>query len=269
MKLKPFNLPSFFFSPKPIQTPLISPHSSHKCFSTNHPRKPPHFFDDVVPATSAVYDHALKFQRPPTIKWKPHLENTTTFIGSVTRQLKRVNSKTGQFGVHTCLRVRSSNKPNPSSFWVLLMMWNDVAEFAYEHVKPNHFICVSGCLAPYIGDTQFGYKLIVKELEFVAQSPYYKENEKENKFEAGNQSDVNRLHLWQVFFASPNEWWDQRKNKLNPKSPDFKHRDTGEALWLSKHNPPWVTRQLELLDSKFAGGFAGRRSRLTSWVYDE
>lgn len=88
-------------------------------------------------------------------------------------------------------------------------------------------------------------------------------------FIAGNQSDVNRLHLWQVFFASPNEWWDQRKNKLNPKLPDFKHRDTGEALWLSKHNPPWVTRQLELLDSKFAGGFAGRRSRLTSWVYDE
>lgn len=39
------------------------------------------------------------------------------------------------------------------------MMWNDVAEFAYEHVKPNHFICVSGCLAPYIGDTQFGYKV--------------------------------------------------------------------------------------------------------------
>lgn len=87
---------------------------------------------------------------------------------------------------------------------------------------------------------------------------------------AGNQNYGNPLHLWQVFFANPNEWWDQRKNKLNPKQPDFKHKDTGEALWLSKHNPPWVTKQLKLLDSKFSeGGFAGRRSRVTSWVYDE
>ncbi|XP_058725188.1 protein OSB1, mitochondrial-like isoform X1 [Vicia villosa] len=268
MKLKPFYLRSFFFSPKLIQTPFTFSNSSYKCFSTNHTRKPPHCFDDAVPGTSAVYNHALKFQRPPTIKWKPHLENTTTFIGSVTRELKRVNSNT--FGFHTTIRVRSSNKPNSSSFWVLLMMWNDVAEFAYQHVKPNHFICVSGCLATYDGERGLCYKLIVNELEFVTQSPGYGEHEKEIKFGAGNQlSDGNQLHLWQVFFASPNEWWDRRKNKLNPNSPDFKHKDTGEALWLSKHNPPWVTRQLELLDLKFSGGFAGRRPRLTSWVYDE
>lgn len=73
-----------------------------------------------------------------------------------------------------------------------------------------------------------------------------------------------------MFFANPNEWWDQRKCKTNPKQPDFKHRDTGEALWLSKHDPPWVTKQLELHDSKIAeGGFLGRRPRVASWVYDE
>ncbi|KAL5071944.1 hypothetical protein RYX36_022831 [Vicia faba] len=266
MKLKPFNLRSFFLSLRTIQPPFIFSHSSHKCFTT----KPPHFFHDVVPGTCAVYNHALKFQRPPTIKWKPNLKNTATFIGSVTRELKRVNSKTGRVGFHTTIRVPTSNKPNSSSFWVLLMMWDEIAEFAYQHVKPNHFICVSGCLGSYIVETRFCYKLSVNQLEFVAQSPGYGEHEKENKFEAGNQlSDGNQLHLWQVFFASPNEWWDNRKTKLNPNSPDFRHKDTGEALWLSKHNPPWVTRQLELLDSKFAIGFAGRRPRLTSWVYDE
>lgn len=32
---------------------------------------------------------------------------------------------------------------------VLLKMWGNVGEFADEHLKPNHFICVSGCLASF------------------------------------------------------------------------------------------------------------------------
>lgn len=124
MKLKPFNLRSFLFSLKPIQTSLIFSTSSHKSFTTaNRPTKPPHFFDDTVPGTSAVYNHALKFQRPQTIKWKPHLENTTTFIGSVTRELKHMSSNIGGFGFHTTIRVRSSNKPNSSSFWFVLFLF--------------------------------------------------------------------------------------------------------------------------------------------------
>lgn len=115
MKLKPINLRSFLFS-KQIPTPPLFSFSSYKCF-TNHTRKPSHFFDDVVPGTSAVYNHALKFQRPATIKWKPHLDNTTTFIGSVTRELKRVNTTSSNFGVYTTLHVPSSNKPNSSSIW--------------------------------------------------------------------------------------------------------------------------------------------------------
>lgn len=268
MKLNPFILRSLFA--KPIQTPSIL----HKCFSfstTNHPTKSSsHYFDDVVPGTSSVYNHALKFQRPATIRWKPWLENSASFIGSVAREVKHVNSKIGDFGVYTTLRVQ---KPDRSPFWVLLMMWNNVAEIAYEHLKPNDLICVSGYLDSFDGNSELCYKLNVKELNFVARSLGYEDHEKEHKFEgakAGNQNYGNPLHLWQVFFANPNEWWDQRKNKLNPKQPDFKHKDTGEALWLSKHNPPWVTKQLKLLDSKFSeGGFAGRRSRVTSWVYDE
>lgn len=72
-----------------------------------------------------------------------------------------------------------------------------------------------------------------------------------------------------MFFANPSEWWDQRKRKRNPKQPDFKHKDTGEALWLSNNDPPWVNKQLQLLDSKLEGGFVGRRSRVSNWVFDE
>lgn len=110
----------------------------------------------------------------------------------------------------------------------------------------------------------------MKEFEFVAQSSGYLGDKKlESVEDAGMHKNQNRLHLWQVFFSNPNEWWDQRKSKRNPKQPDFKHKDTGEALWLSEYDPPWVKRQLQLFDSKIAGGSAGRRSRVTNWVYDE
>lgn len=80
------------------------------------------------------------------------------------------------------------------------------------------------------------------------------------------------IHLWQVFFANPREWWDKRRHKTNPKQPDFKHKDTGEALWLDSDTPAWVTRQLELLDQRNANkrGYdqeeTGRSSRLADWI---
>ena len=39
----------------------------------------------------------------------------------------------------------------------------------------------------------------------------------------------------------------------NPKYPDFKHKDTGEALWVEgRFNPPWVKPQLAILDARMA-----------------
>lgn len=78
-----------------------------------------------------------------------------------------------------------------------------------------------------------------------------------------------RLHLWQVFFSNPYEWWDNRKQKLYPGSPDFKHKDTGEALWLSPNDPPWIKKQLQLLDSEMGlGEPVDGRTRLSKWEYD-
>lgn len=55
--------------------------------------------------------------------------------------------------------------------------------------------------------------------------------------------------LWQAFFLNPTEWWDNRKDKRNPKAPDFKHKTTGEVLWIDSYgNPPWVKSQLDKLD---------------------
>lgn len=90
---------------------------------------------------------------------------------------------------------------------------------------------------------------------------------------AGLEVDKNRLYLWQVFFTNPYEWWDNRKHKVNSWQPDFRHRHTGETLWLSPNDPPWIKRQLQLLDTQMAtqsqGDCVGSRSRVSMWVYDD
>lgn len=41
------------------------------------------------------------------------------------------------------------------------------------------------------------------------------------------------------------------QRQRSPKYPDFKHKDTGEALWIEgRYNPPWVKSQLAILDSR-------------------
>ncbi|RRT81566.1 hypothetical protein BHE74_00008267 [Ensete ventricosum] len=87
--------------------------------------------------------------------------------------------------------------------------------------------------------------------------------------------------LWQAFFANPVDWWDNRKNKVaelsslqflqrNPKYPDFKHKDTGEALWIdSMNNPHWVKSQLAILDSRMSSLHqADGTSPAVSFMYD-
>ncbi|CAK7347607.1 unnamed protein product [Dovyalis caffra] len=68
--------------------------------------------------------------------------------------------------------------------------------------------------------------------------------------ETGMEKDKSDLCLWKVFFSSPDEWWDNRKNKKIPELPDFKHKTSGYALWLSPNDPPWIKRKLQFLDWK-------------------
>ncbi|CAM6127849.1 unnamed protein product [Calypogeia fissa] len=53
---------------------------------------------------------------------------------------------------------------------------------------------------------------------------------------------------WRQFFSDPSQWWDHRSGKTNVKFPDFKHKETDEALWINDQlNPDWVEAQLATL----------------------
>ncbi|KAJ9689396.1 hypothetical protein PVL29_014875 [Vitis rotundifolia] len=65
-----------------------------------------------------------------------------------------------------------------------------------------------------------------------------------------HQNDTN-LKSKSNLVENPDKWWDNRSSKVEThdciltkeKAPDFKHKDTGEALWLSS-SPAWVLSKL-------------------------
>ncbi|PIN18473.1 hypothetical protein CDL12_08845 [Handroanthus impetiginosus] len=48
---------------------------------------------------------------------------------------------------------------------------------------------------------------------------------------------------WKNLVENPDKWWDNRMKKKNPKAPDFRHKETGEALWLN-NLPEWALSKI-------------------------
>ncbi|XP_057973347.1 protein OSB1, mitochondrial-like isoform X2 [Malania oleifera] len=120
---------------------------------------------------SAVYRRALKFQRPTVIKWQDRLYNSVSFIGTVELPVKITATRHGSFGVHTMLSVKTSRESN-HTLRIFLKMWDNLAEIAIKHLKPNDFIYVSGSLGSYEksdanGKLRIYYEVTVKELNYV------------------------------------------------------------------------------------------------------
>jgi len=63
--------------------------------------------------------------------------------------------------------------------------------------------------------------------EATSASPPYSADTQDKSERAANKS-------WAVarWNSHPNEFWDNRANKRNPKGPDLKHKETGLAVWL-------------------------------------
>ncbi|KAI5054216.1 hypothetical protein GOP47_0030892, partial [Adiantum capillus-veneris] len=54
--------------------------------------------------------------------------------------------------------------------------------------------------------------------------------------------------LWREYFKDPSRWWDIRKSKTSPSSPDLRHKVTKQPLWFhSCFNPSWVQEELQRL----------------------
>ncbi|AEE32204.1 Primosome PriB/single-strand DNA-binding protein [Arabidopsis thaliana] len=235
------------------------------------------FFSD---GESAVYHHARLFKKPLSTKLKFNLVNSVSLMGFVDRSIQVMNTGPDRFGVFTILRVKDPLNPN-RSFRISLRMWDAMARTCIAHLKLNDHILVSGRLESYSkssSDVYSGlnldYQVKVAEVNYVAAPPSHvldsqiSKNPKTKTEDDIEESKKDEIYLWQVFFSNPYDWWDNRRNKKNPKQPDFKHKDTGEALWLCSDLPDWITRRLELFDQKnrFYDEEKTRRDRLSDYI---
>ncbi|XP_021764310.1 protein OSB2, chloroplastic-like [Chenopodium quinoa] len=208
------------------------------------------------------YESSGTYPRPSDIQWKKELCNSVQLIGIVALPVQFNQLSSGKVVASTRLAVRKS--PTDTS-WINLTFWEDLAHVAHQHLEKGQQIYVSGRLVSDTVESEDGkqqtyYKVVVQQLNFVernSSSPVVLYDGSPGSTTVGkfdNSASTNKLstqELWQAFFANPTEWWDNRKNKKTPKYPDFKHKDTGEALWVdARYNPPWVKSQLEILDSR-------------------
>lgn len=203
-----------------------------------------------------------QYPRPQEIQWKKELCNSVQLIGIVATpvQFKQLNS--GKVVAWSRLAVKKSQT---ETAWINLTLWNELAHVAIQHVEKGQQIYVSGRLVSDTVESEDGkqqtyYKVVVQQLNFVERSasPMASYDEDSGNLASGKKRGYQAANstgsieeLWQAFFANPMEWWDNRRKKKNPNYPDFKHKDTGEALWVEgRYNPPWVKSQLAILDER-------------------
>ncbi|XP_030456581.1 protein OSB2, chloroplastic-like isoform X1 [Syzygium oleosum] len=199
---------------------------------------------------------AAAYPRPQEIQWRKELTNSVQLIGVVSTPVEVRNLPSGKVVAWTRLAVRKS--PTDTT-WINLTFWDELALTASQHLEKGHQIFVSGRLVSDVvesdeGKQQTFYKVVVQQLNFIERNLSLALNDHATSRNFGSNPVHNNgstVELWQAFFANPLEWWDNRKNKKNPKYPDFKHKDTGEALWVEgRYNPPWVKSQLAKLDTR-------------------
>uniref|UniRef100_A0ACD5X528 Uncharacterized protein n=1 Tax=Avena sativa TaxID=4498 RepID=A0ACD5X528_AVESA len=218
---------------------------------------------------------------PPIVRKKAiNSTNSCSLIGRLDAPVRPNNGSSEENPkAYTFLSVMPSSSPSSSSsdFKVTLQLKGDLANVCLKHLKYNDLVYVSGFLNSYgkvseTGERYIYYKIHVMELNYVLDHTKKPMDDKGAASTPSVSTEIveetkyrERLRLWQVFFASPYEWWDNRQNKPDVKWPDFKHKDTREVLWLHPDDPPWVRKQLELIDQQTAEtGHRDGRGRLTN-----
>ncbi|KAG2547324.1 protein OSB2, chloroplastic-like [Panicum virgatum] len=229
--------------------------------------------------------------RPAEIPWSRELCNSVRLIGTVGTEVELRQLPSGSAVARGRLAVWKSAT---ETTWVTLQFWDDLAHVASEHVKKGDRIYVSGRLVSDTVDEgpekrHVYYKVAVQELNFIESMQPVRLYEPEasqdtpggrrgdyfdstsSSTEDNNRDNISSSRsteeLWQAFFANPLEWWDNRTNKKNPRYPDFKHKHTGEALWIDgRNNPNWVVSQLAVLDSRM-GSLQDNERKPVSYMY--
>lgn len=104
----------------------------------------------------------------------------------------------------------------------------------FKHKATSESLWINGApewVLAVLGKVEFDVKPIFAKTQ--SAGPWTDERKRNEK---GDGS-------WKNLVENPDKWWDNRLNKKNPKAPDFKHKETGEVLWLNR-SPDWALSKL-------------------------
>ena len=212
----------------------------------------------------------------PAVPWEARNANAVSLIGNLGRDPDVRYLESGATVANTSIAVSREEEREAKPSWFSLEMWGDLAERAEGNLFKGQRVHVTGRLLQNrwqdkaTGMPRERVSIRVNAINLV-------EGEGGPRAFAGSKSAAAHggrfaprgapgagggaasAHVaeaqWTALFSNPRAFWDNREGKRNPRAPDFKHKETGEALWItSKTTPAWVAGALQTLNTEDGGG---------------
>ncbi|CAN6450899.1 unnamed protein product [Victoria cruziana] len=214
-----------------------------------------------APAQNKARTDNSEYPRPAEIPWQEKVANSVNLIGRVGAP---VHLETFPDGSAYAIAILEQKKtPNFPQLWIPVIFQDELAGIAACHLKEDDRIHVSGQLSAdspqiVIEDRLSTVHVMAQSLSFIRENPHGGRTEPLHKrlphatHLAGKGSTrgskISESH-WDDFLMNPHNWWDARLGKVNPRQPDFIHKESNQGLWLRESSPSQVLLSLE--DSVF------------------
>eukprot|EP00192_Tetraselmis_astigmatica_P013783 CAMPEP_0117676648 /NCGR_PEP_ID=MMETSP0804-20121206/16299_1 /TAXON_ID=1074897 /ORGANISM="Tetraselmis astigmatica, Strain CCMP880" /LENGTH=321 /DNA_ID=CAMNT_0005485829 /DNA_START=218 /DNA_END=1184 /DNA_ORIENTATION=+ len=236
------------------------------------------------------------------VSWSPELVNTIYLLGRTGSDVDLKYFQEGKVKGQVSVAVKSRKAGSQDdSMWVKLEIWGPLAEAAAAAVHKGQLVAIQGRLkidgwTASDGQRRSMTVVVVNQLKRVtgyqdqtAEAPTQEAlpsgggMPQATRPPAGGgrragQAAVNPKaaqleNQWLLFFEDPSAYYDNRKAKAsgekNPKYPDFKHKITGDVLWVDSYNTPaWVKASLEEHDNNLQARGKTQKISLTCPRFD-
>ncbi|UPR00756.1 single-stranded DNA-binding protein [Chloropicon primus] len=201
------------------------------------------------------------------VEWQAENANAVTLIGRLGREPEVKYLENGKVTANVSLAV--SRGKNQSAHWFELDFWDEDARLVADNCRKGQQVQVQGRLTQntwrdkMTGQKKEKVRVVCNRVALVAGGAQGGGDGGFDSFQGGlggkyspsggrGGGAVASKDLegrWAALFCSPGDFWDNRATKKNPRAPDFKHKETGEALWIeSRGTPAWVASSLKELD---------------------
>lgn len=198
------------------------------------------------------------------VAWSPELKNRINLIGRAGDKPDIRYLDSGKVVARIGLAVDRPNRNDPD--WFDVEVWDTLAEVVANQVGKGQQIAIGGFLKmdAWTDRNSGAKRRVVKVVATDVKNVLPYEGQSQGSGNRGGYGGrgggggVNVEATWSELFANPDQFWDNRRSKRNPRAPDFKHKDTGVALWIdSRQTPDWVPASLDKLDETRDGGQTG------------